>query len=145
MQGNQFRRKLLQIFLTVELAVSEFLNPIIKKQGITLRQYYVLSVIQEQKFITIGNLASILNLAQSNVSTTCKIMESKGLMERVRQKDDERIVTLRLTKRGQKLLDDLNHEFEYLDAALANFPDERIALAMDGYVEFSDLISNRKL
>lgn len=140
MRGSQFRNKLLQILLTVDMGVSEIVLPLIQQGGLTLKQSYVLFVISDRKSITIGHLAQILHMAQSNISTICKTLESKGFIKRIRQKEDERIVELWLTDNGKQLVSKLNSDFALFDQALDAFPQDKLNLALEGYVAFSDLI-----
>lgn len=140
MRGSQFRNKLLQILLTVELGVSEIILPLVRQSGLTLKQSYVLFIISDRRFITIGQLAQMLHMAQSNISTICKTLEAKGLIQRTRQKEDERIVKIQLTEEGRVLISRLNADFARFDQALDEFSQNKLNLALEGYVAFSDLI-----
>ena len=138
--GSQFRTHLLQILLTVETAVNELITPAVKKEGLTLRQYYILLIIEEKKRTSIGVLANSVNLAQSNISIICKTLEAAGFIYRGRQKEDERIVEIYLTDKGTALMNKLNQEFDCLDKVLLDVSKERLELISSGYNEFSSLI-----
>lgn len=138
--GSQFRTNLLQILLNVETAVNELITPAVKKEGLTLRQYYILLIIEEKKRTSIGVLANSVNLAQSNISIICKTLEGAGFIYRGRQKEDERIVEIYLTEKGTALMNKLNKEFDSLDKVLLEVSKERLELISNGYNEFSSLI-----
>lgn len=77
---------------------------------LTPLQARILVELHEHQTHTIGSLANRINMAGTNISTMCKKLEQKGLLNRVRMSEDERIVKVILTDKGIEIVEDLNRE-----------------------------------
>jgi DNA-binding MarR family transcriptional regulator len=76
--------------------------------GVTLPQCLVLLYIDEQQWVTMGQLASHLRLDSSTLSRTVDGLEGKGLVERWGDDQDRRIVWVQLSEEGRKLCVDIH-------------------------------------
>jgi MarR family transcriptional regulator, organic hydroperoxide resistance regulator len=74
-----------------------------KHLGVTAQQRLILRCVGEYPGITSGNLAGVLHLDPGTVSTSLRRLEAKGLLERERDPDDLRRITLALTAQGRAL------------------------------------------
>ncbi|MBC8571177.1 MarR family winged helix-turn-helix transcriptional regulator [Zongyangia hominis] len=100
-------------------SINEHLNdsflPASVAQGLTLLQFRALLEIKEHGGHSVGSLGRALCVASANASSMCKRLEQDGLLERVRDLSDERVVNLRLTARGiaavQEVEDSLRARF----------------------------------
>jgi MarR family transcriptional regulator, organic hydroperoxide resistance regulator len=77
--------------------------PFLTKLGVTYPQYLVLVVLWERGARGVGDLASALQMDLGSLSPMLKRLESKGLVTRRRQVDDERRVLVDLTSEGVSL------------------------------------------
>jgi len=71
--------------------------------NLTYTQYIVMMVLWEKSELTVGELGKKLYLDTGTLSPLLKAMEEKGLLERNRSKADERIVTVKITEKGEEL------------------------------------------
>jgi DNA-binding MarR family transcriptional regulator len=78
-------------------------TPLLKKIGLTYTQYIVLLVLWEVREATVSDICNQLYLDSGTLSPLLKAMEEKGLISRVRNTEDERVVTIMLTEKGQAL------------------------------------------
>jgi len=78
-------------------------TPLLKKIDLTYTQYIVMMVLWEKSELTVGELGKKLYLDTGTLSPLLKAMEEKGLLERNRSKADERIVTVKITEKGEEL------------------------------------------
>ncbi|WP_303728518.1 MarR family winged helix-turn-helix transcriptional regulator [Denitrobacterium detoxificans] len=78
-------------------------KPHLDKLGITYTQYITLMVLWEQESASVKQLGQRLHLDSGTLTPLCKKLESKGLVERVRDKRDERNVIVKLTAEGRAL------------------------------------------
>ncbi len=78
-------------------------TPLLKKINLTYTQYIVMMVLWEKSELTVGELGKKLYLDTGTLSPLLKAMEEKGLLERNRSKADERIVTVKITEKGEEL------------------------------------------
>ena len=81
-------------------------TPLLKKLGLTYTQYIVMMVLWETREATVSDLCKQLYLDSGTLSPLLKAMEEKGLLNRVRSTEDERVVTITLTEKGAALQDD---------------------------------------
>ncbi|MBP2216457.1 MarR family winged helix-turn-helix transcriptional regulator [Arthrobacter sp. CAN_C5] len=71
--------------------------------GLTYPQFLVLLVLWEKDGSTVSQLGSRLHLDSGTLSPLLKRLEALGLVERRRESQDGRTVTIRLTERGAGL------------------------------------------
>lgn len=72
----------------------------VRRAEITPEQYWLLRLLSRAGSLTIGELASKLEITTSSATVACKRLEKAGLLTRERQADDERIVRVALTVQG---------------------------------------------
>ena len=70
--------------------------------GITYTQYLVMLVLWENNDISVGKIAQRLELDSGTLTPLLKRLEVAGLIKRVRNIDDERIVEISLTEAGNQ-------------------------------------------
>ena len=83
--------------------VTALYTPWLKPLGLTYTQYIVLLVLWEQDGITVGEIGAKLMLDNGTLSPLLKKMESAGLVERRRSREDDRVVKVTLTEEGRAL------------------------------------------
>lgn len=84
-------------------AYREILRPL----GLSYTQYVVLVALLRENGLTVGRLSDLLGLDSGTLSPLLKRLEARGLLERRRDREDERIVRVELTAAGEELRDDL--------------------------------------
>lgn len=101
-------------------------RPILQELDLTYPQYLVMMVLWEQEGLTVSAIGEKLFLDSGTLTPVLKRLESKGLINRIRNKSDERMVLLFLTEQGkdlrqqafcipQKLLSQINIKIEDLE------------------------------
>jgi DNA-binding MarR family transcriptional regulator len=83
--------------------MTRLFTPFLQKIGVTYPQYLVLIVLWERGSQGVGDLAGLVRLDLGTLSPMLKRLESKGLVTRRRQADDERRVHIALTPKGHSL------------------------------------------
>ena len=78
-------------------------KPFLSDIGLTYTQYITMMVLWEQKRIKVHELGKFLYLDSGTLSPLLKLLEKDGLVVRERNSDDERVVYVSLTKKGEKL------------------------------------------
>lgn len=76
-----------------------FLDPL----DLTYTQYIAMMVLWEEKEITVKALGQRLYLDSGTLTPLLKKLEQKGYVQRIRSKDDERNLIIRLTDEGEQL------------------------------------------
>ncbi len=78
-------------------------TPYLNELGITYTQYITLMVLWEKGDVPIKELTKALYLDTGTMTPLLRKMEQNGLITRTRSKEDERVVTISLTKEGWAL------------------------------------------
>jgi DNA-binding MarR family transcriptional regulator len=88
---------------SVSRLITKAYKPFLDKMGVTYPQYLVLMVLWENDALNINQITEKLLLNTNTLSPLLKRMEKLELLERNRSSQDERIVVIRLTKKGMQL------------------------------------------
>ncbi len=78
-------------------------GPHLKELGLTYTQYIVMMVLWEDEEISSRELAERLHLDYGTLTPVLRRLEQAEYMEKERASEDERTLTLTLTKKGKKL------------------------------------------
>lgn len=84
-------------------AFTRFYKPRLDAIGLTYPQYLVFLVLWEQDGITVKTLGDKLFLDSGTITPLVKRLESRGLVRRQRDDEDERQVRIHLTTEGRDL------------------------------------------
>ncbi|WP_379969205.1 MarR family winged helix-turn-helix transcriptional regulator [Epilithonimonas sp. UC225_85] len=78
-------------------------RPILNDIGLTYPQYITMMTLWEKDDLTVNQVGEMLQLDNGTLTPLLKRLESKGYLTRKRSKEDERVVKIHLTEKGQKL------------------------------------------
>ncbi|WP_238367650.1 MarR family winged helix-turn-helix transcriptional regulator [Mesobacterium pallidum] len=84
-------------------AMTRLYRPLLAPLGLTYPQYLVLVALWERDDRRIGELGETLSLETNTLTPLLKRMESAGLLTRRRSAEDERVVIVSLTDKGEDL------------------------------------------
>ena len=99
-------------------------TPFLKELNITYTQYIVLMVLWEVKETTVGEIGKKLFLDTGTLSPLLKSMESRNLLCRTRDKNDERIVKIAITPEGEALKDKASQIPQQIGKCISLPPDD---------------------
>ena len=88
---------------SANLAFGRAYRPILDKVGLTYTQYVTLVALAEEEDQTVGDLGDRLFLESNTLTPILKKLEALGLVERRRDRADERRVRVNITPAGRKL------------------------------------------
>ncbi|WP_139300080.1 MarR family winged helix-turn-helix transcriptional regulator [Virgibacillus chiguensis] len=112
-----------------------YISGIIKKNGrkilhnypITSPQFIALQWLLEEGDLTIGELSNRISLAFSTTTDLVDRMEKSGLVERVRDAKDRRVVRIHVLERGKTIIHEVvEKRQEYLGQVLEEFSEDQI-------------------
>ncbi len=86
--------------------ITKLYKPFLDKIGLTYTQYISLLVLWESDNITVKELGNRLRLDSGTLTPLLKKLESMNILERLRDKKDERNVYIKLTDKGHNLKDE---------------------------------------
>jgi len=73
--------------------------------GISMAQFHIAVTLQRNGIMPMSRLAELLGISQSNASGLIDRLEERGYVERNRVPEDRRIVLVRVTDAGAKLIE----------------------------------------
>ena len=111
------------LYACARKVVSQY-PPLLKPLGITYTQYIVFMVLWENDGLTVGELGNKLSLDNGTLTPMLKKLEQAGFVTRLRDKDDERKVTIHLTEEGWALRDKVSSVPEQVGACIQISPEE---------------------
>lgn len=78
-------------------------NPYLQKIDLTYTQYVAMMVLWDVKKTTVKDLGEKLYLDSGTLTPLLKSLEAKGLVTRSRSKEDERVLRVEITTKGEEL------------------------------------------
>jgi DNA-binding MarR family transcriptional regulator len=97
-----------QVCFPVYALAREIINhyrPILDEMELTYPQYLVMMVLWEEQTQTVNQLGEKLMLDSGTLTPLLKRLQQKGIINRERSLEDERVVVISLTDAGISLLD----------------------------------------
>ncbi|MDO4521944.1 MAG: MarR family transcriptional regulator [Eubacteriales bacterium] len=80
--------------------------PFLDKLDLTYTQYITMMVLWEHRTISVKAMGELLHLGSGTLTPLLKKMEQKGLLTRTRDTQDERVVMVSLTPKGEAMRED---------------------------------------
>jgi DNA-binding MarR family transcriptional regulator len=111
--------------------------------GLTYPQFLVLMALWETDGMTVTALGDALQLDSGTVSPLLKRLEAAGFVERRRESDDERRVTVHLTEQGAALEQD-GCEITQVVGAASRMSYEDLVDLRDKLHEFTEALRTRE-
>ncbi|MFC7440787.1 MarR family winged helix-turn-helix transcriptional regulator [Laceyella putida] len=118
---NEIERLLREISVIVKRKGRDILNHF----PITPPQFNALLWLSDEGDMTIGELSQKMFLACSTMTDLIDRMEKNGVVERVRDERDRRVVRIHLLEKGREIIDEvLQARRQYLAEILSHLSDE---------------------
>ncbi|HSL77280.1 MAG TPA: MarR family transcriptional regulator, partial [Candidatus Limnocylindrales bacterium] len=76
--------------------------------GLSMAQLHILYTLQRNGQMTMSHLAEVLNVSLSNATGLIDRIEERGFVERTGVPEDRRIVLIRVTPEGERMLEDID-------------------------------------
>jgi MarR family transcriptional regulator, organic hydroperoxide resistance regulator len=84
-------------------AIQDYSHEVSKKYGITGPQLWVIKTVSLDGRLSLGDLGKRMYLQPSTITGLVDVLEQKGYVARVRDREDRRVVKVQLTLKGQRL------------------------------------------
>jgi MarR family transcriptional regulator for hemolysin len=116
---------LLYLFVRAHKLIHAAADEAMSRHGVRVGQNRVLAALWEHDGLTPGEVAARIHLSTPTVVNTATRMEEAGLLTRVRDPDDGRLVRLYLTERGRDAREPIEDERRQLtERATATLTEE---------------------
>lgn len=99
---------------------------------VSFNEYDYLKAVQSLETPRLSDVASVMCVSRPSASTMVAKLERRGLLKRVRSKNDGRVINIALTPEGSNLLSlDKNLYGQFADSIRARLSDEEVARLED--------------
>jgi DNA-binding MarR family transcriptional regulator len=98
-------------------AFNRVYKPLLERIGLTYPQYLAMLVLWERDGLAVKAIGDQLFLDSGTLTPLLKRLESAGLVERRRSRDDERVVHIHLTPAGRAMQEEVATVFEGIGCA----------------------------
>lgn len=116
-------------------------SPVSENYGLTMMQTRILMELHQYESHTVGSLADSTCIAGANISAMCKKLEGQGFLERVRNREDERVVLVVLTKLGEETVTEIDRLCnEKISQHLINETEETFEDIITGLQKLNELL-----
>ena len=82
-------------------------KPLLDKYGLTYTQYIAMLVVWEYEKITVKEMGQKLHLDSGTLTPVLKKLLSMELIDKYRDKDDDRVVIVEVTEKGRKMKEEI--------------------------------------
>lgn len=110
MDDIEFQEKVIELLKNVNGKLNELLNNFYAPYGLTVVQAMVLLELHRNGEQNITDLSNRVCMVKGNLSQLCKRLEKNGLIERVRDSEDERYVNIKMTKYSENIVKELEEK-----------------------------------
>ena len=128
------RPNLLYLVKQVELAVRARLDEALRSVPVTALQYTALTVLERRSDLSTAQLARNAFVTDQSAADMVRVLEERGLIERVPDPGDRRRRVLRLTGAGRELLDRVRLDVDEVEALMLSPLDTDEAEALHRYL-----------
>jgi DNA-binding MarR family transcriptional regulator len=104
------RKELWDMIRFTNINLETAFKPFVERYGLTMMQSRILVAVKECENATVGTVAKIIDVKSGNGSNMCKKLEQEGFIKRIRSLEDERVVRLVLTEKGEETLEKINED-----------------------------------
>lgn len=108
--------------------VIKIYKPLLDKYGLTYTQYIAMLVVWEHESITVKEMGQKLHLDSGTLSPVLKKLIAMELVDKYRDKKDDRVVIVELTEKGKELKEEIIDVPEQMYCKLEGNIEEAIAL-----------------
>jgi DNA-binding MarR family transcriptional regulator len=78
------------------------------REGVSMAQIHIMYTVQRHGEMTMSQLADVMNVSDSNATGLVDRMAERGFVQRDRVPTDRRVVVVRVTEAGEKLLEQID-------------------------------------
>ncbi len=143
MKQNKLDKPLMHLFVHIGKLIEDRFRSALSEQGIHIGQAKILTTLLSHKTLTQREIAVGLHIKPATVTNLVKKMAASELISRKRDANDDRIINVTLTQKGQEaarftakvisqIEDDIRSEFSQQEVESLRTPLERILNTLGG-------------
>lgn len=102
MKQKELDRPLMHLFVHIGKLLEDRFRSVLSEKGIHVGQARIFSALLDHEKLTQKEIATGLHIKPSTVTNMVKRMEMSGLINRSRDKGDDRVINVTLTEKGKE-------------------------------------------
>lgn len=109
----EFNNSIFSMIREISHKIDLLLQETAQELGVTTLQLKMIMTLSASKdSVSIGNLGKSIGVNGGNISNICKKLEKQGFVDRNRSDEDERVVNVKLTQKGNDAADKVSKYFD---------------------------------
>lgn len=109
----EFNNSIFSMIREISHKIDLLLQETAQDLGVTTLQLKMIMTLSASKdSVSIGNLGKSIGVNGGNISNICKKLEKQGFVDRNRSDEDERVVNVKLTQKGNDAADKVSKYFD---------------------------------
>lgn len=108
---------------------------------LTPPQAAIITILYHNELLKVSELSSMMRTPDSNVSSICRRLEDRGFIERIRDKDDRRVVYIKATNKTKELYEQIECENKKLYTVADHLSEEDKMNIIKALKQLSGLIN----
>lgn len=142
MNQNDYCQAIGELVRTINTKTVKLTNQQYAQQNLTSQQINILLLLDSEQALRVSDIGKVLHMPDSNVSATCSRLERMGLIERFRQKEDQRVVNIQLTAAAQDRIGELKSMvLKFQDIVFKNVAEEDLKDIVRGLTKYNKLLN----
>lgn len=132
-----------ELFRSIDIKTAKLTNQQYSQQNLTAQQISILLLLDDnQGAMRVSDIGKALNMVDSNVSAICSRLEHMGLIERFRQKEDQRVVKIQLTATALDKMDGIKSRVtKFQDLVFKNVAEDDLKDIVLGLTKYNNLLN----
>lgn len=125
----------------IDTKTARLTNQQYSQQNLTVQQISILLLLDNQGAMRVSDIGKVLNMVDSNVSAICSRLEHMELIERFRQKEDQRVVKIQLTAKARKKMGGIKEKVSaFQELVFKNVAEEDLKDIVVGLTKYNELL-----
>lgn len=130
-----------ELLRNIDTKTAKISNQQYSQQNLTAQQISILLLLDNQGAMRVSDIGKVLNMVDSNVSAICSRLEHMGFIERFRQKEDQRVVKIQLTKTAQDRMEGIKSNVaKFQDLVFKNVEEGDLKDIVLGLTKYNNLL-----
>ncbi|WP_046173421.1 MarR family winged helix-turn-helix transcriptional regulator [Domibacillus indicus] len=125
---DQSVRQLTEEMFQIQLKANQFMKSLTREEELSDNLVFLLLKLKWSEFLKVTEIAEFFLLTPGAATNMCDKLERLGLVERIRLKEDRRVVRVALTKKGEERVHDIFAKFsaEQLETVISSLTQIRL-------------------
>lgn len=132
-----------ELLQNINSKLAKIMNKHYAAQNLTAPSISILLLLNNQGAMRVSDIAAALSMVDSNVSAICSRLEKLDMIERIRLKEDQRVVKISLTKTALDKMEDITSSVKAFQESIERSVTEKdLEDIVLGLTKLSKLLDN---